>query len=54
MSTKETLCLEGVENTKRFLQSLGRFGKTPLLYAMYGSGDLAQAFCRYFFINPWI
>lgn len=46
MSTKKTLCMDGVNNTKRFLESLGRFGKTPFLYAMYGSGDISQAFCR--------
>lgn len=47
MSTDKTSCLEGIENTKRFLNSLGRFGKTPFLFSMYGSGELPQAFCRY-------
>ncbi|KAI4462518.1 rab gdp-dissociation inhibitor [Holotrichia oblita] len=46
MSTIDTPCSEGVENIKRFLNSLGRFGKTPFLYSMYGSGELSQAFCR--------
>lgn len=46
MSTDDTLCTEGVENTKRFLNSLGRFGKTPFLFSMYGSGEITQAFCR--------
>ncbi|KRT80051.1 hypothetical protein AMK59_8370 [Oryctes borbonicus] len=46
MSTVDTPCLEAVENIKRFLNSLGRFGKTPFLYSMYGSGELSQAFCR--------
>lgn len=46
MCTDDTLCLEGVEKTKRFLGSLGRFGKTPFLYSMYGSGEITQAFCR--------
>lgn len=46
MCTEHSTCLEGVENTKRFLNSLGRFGKTPFLYAMYGSGEISQAFCR--------
>lgn len=46
MSTDKTSCLEGIENTKRFLNSLGRFGKTPFLFSMYGSGELPQAFCR--------
>ena len=46
MSTDETLCLQGIQNTKRFLDSLGRFGKTPFLFSMYGSGEITQAFCR--------
>ncbi|XP_050305481.1 rab proteins geranylgeranyltransferase component A 1 [Anthonomus grandis grandis] len=45
-STDVTPVSEGIENTKRFLQSLGRFGKTPFLFSMYGSGDTPQAFCR--------
>ncbi|CAH0560561.1 unnamed protein product [Brassicogethes aeneus] len=45
-STDSTLCLEGIGNTKKFLKSLGRFGKTPFLYSMFGSGDLPQEFCR--------
>lgn len=46
MSNENTPCLQGIHNTKRFLQSLGRFGKTPFLYSMYGSGEIPQAFCR--------
>ncbi|XP_060532290.1 rab proteins geranylgeranyltransferase component A 1 isoform X2 [Cylas formicarius] len=45
-STDSTPCLKGIENTKRFLNSLGRFGKTPFLFSMYGSGETTQAFCR--------
>ncbi|KAL1505396.1 hypothetical protein ABEB36_004970 [Hypothenemus hampei] len=37
---------QGIESTKRFLHSLGRFGKTPFLFSLYGSGETAQAFCR--------
>lgn len=48
MSTDDTSCLTAIKNTKRFLNSLGRFGKTPFLYSMYGSGELPQAFCRYY------
>lgn len=47
MSDQTTPCLEGVAKTKRFLNSLGKFGKTPFLYSSYGSGELPQAFCRY-------
>nr|XP_022900003.1 rab proteins geranylgeranyltransferase component A 1 isoform X1 [Onthophagus taurus]XP_022900004.1 rab proteins geranylgeranyltransferase component A 1 isoform X2 [Onthophagus taurus] len=46
MCTIETLCPVAVQSVKRFVTSLGRFGKTPFLYSMYGSGELSQAFCR--------
>ncbi|XP_044749171.1 rab proteins geranylgeranyltransferase component A [Coccinella septempunctata] len=46
MSTDETSWLDGIRGTKRFLQSLGRFGRTPFLFSMYGSGEITQAFCR--------
>jgi RAB protein geranylgeranyltransferase component A len=39
-------CLEGLAATQKFLLSLGRFGNTPFLWPMYGSGELPQAFCR--------
>ncbi|XP_066252349.1 rab proteins geranylgeranyltransferase component A isoform X2 [Euwallacea similis] len=45
-STSETSLAEGIERTKQFLNSLGRFGKTPMLFSMYGSGETPQAFCR--------
>ena len=31
---------------QKFLLSLGRFGNSPFLWPMYGSGELPQAFCR--------
>ena len=37
---------EGISATKKFLASLGRFGNTPFLWTMFGSGELPQAFCR--------
>lgn len=46
MSNEDTTLIKGMENTKRYLESLGRFGKTPFLFSMYGSGELPQAFCR--------
>merc|ERR1719158_1933229 len=36
----------GLKATRKFLSSLGRFGPTPFLWSMYGSGELPQAFCR--------
>ena len=29
-----------------FLHSLGRYGNTPYLWTLYGSGELPQCFCR--------
>lgn len=46
MSSEKTPCMEGVERTQRFLNSLGRYGNTPFLWPMYGSGELPQCFCR--------
>ncbi|CAH2006343.1 unnamed protein product [Acanthoscelides obtectus] len=46
MSDNNTLCEQGIKQTRRFLGSLGRFGKTPFLFSMYGSGEMPQAFCR--------
>merc|ERR1719348_1488355 len=37
---------EGLESTRKFLSSLGRFGPTPFLWSNYGVGELPQAFCR--------
>jgi len=37
---------EGLQATRKFLSSLGRFGPTPFLWSMYGTGELPQAFCR--------
>ena len=31
---------------KKFLHSVGRFGDSPFLFALYGSGELPQCFCR--------
>ncbi|EDV98245.1 rab proteins geranylgeranyltransferase component A [Drosophila grimshawi] len=36
----------GMQRTNRFLGSLGRYGNTPFLFPMYGSGELPQCFCR--------
>jgi hypothetical protein len=36
----------GVEDLLLHLTALGRFGHTAFLTAMYGSGELSQAFCR--------
>jgi len=46
MVKPEDSALLGLKQTKKFLSSLGRFGSTPFLWSMYGSGELPQAFCR--------
>lgn len=32
--------------THKFLKSLGRYGKSPFIWPLYGIGELPQAFCR--------
>lgn len=44
---QKLLTREGFERMERFLKSLSRFGQTPFLYPLYGTGELGQAFCRY-------
>ncbi|XP_071642335.1 rab proteins geranylgeranyltransferase component A 1-like isoform X2 [Temnothorax longispinosus] len=46
MATDKTSCRDDVNRTKHFLNSLGRYGNTPFLWPMYGSGELPQCFCR--------
>ncbi|XP_075235250.1 rab escort protein [Lycorma delicatula] len=46
MASEKTPCMEGVARTQKFLNSLGRYGNTPFLWPMYGSGELPQCFCR--------
>ncbi|XP_012273654.1 rab proteins geranylgeranyltransferase component A 1 [Orussus abietinus] len=46
MATDKTSCRDGVNRTKHFLNSLGRYGNTSFLWPMYGSGELPQCFCR--------
>jgi len=46
MVDKTTGCVDGLAATQKFLLSLGRFGNSPFLWPMYGSGELPQAFCR--------
>ena len=37
---------QGMQRLCRHMQALGRFGTTAFLVPLYGSGELAQAFCR--------
>jgi RAB protein geranylgeranyltransferase component A len=37
----------GLKEVKRFISSVNRFGDSPFLFALYGTGELSQCFCRY-------
>ncbi|KAJ3087614.1 hypothetical protein HK102_010656 [Quaeritorhiza haematococci] len=46
--TSNTSTRAGISQVKRYLSSIGRYGKTPFLVDPYGTGcELAQAFCRW-------
>lgn len=38
---------DAMARLKQFSSSLGRYGSTPYLVPLYGSGELSQAYCRY-------
>lgn len=38
--------IKGLDAVFRFMQSVGRYGNSPFLWTMFGSGDLAQCFSR--------
>jgi len=46
MVKPETKTLDGLKETCSFLKSLGRYGKSPFIWPLYGVGELPQAFCR--------
>ncbi|XP_066918385.1 rab proteins geranylgeranyltransferase component A 1-like [Clytia hemisphaerica] len=46
MVKPNTSTLEGLKETCSFLKSLGRYGKSPFIWPLYGVGELPQAFCR--------
>lgn len=37
---------EGMQNVCKFIGALGRFGNSAFIASLYGSGEVAQAFCR--------
>ncbi|KAI8907199.1 GDP dissociation inhibitor-domain-containing protein [Gorgonomyces haynaldii] len=48
LNNKRLTLVEGMQRLKRHLSSVGRYGKSGLLSAMYGtSSELCQGFCRY-------
>lgn len=40
------LLIKGFTKTKRYLQSIGRYGNSPFLHQQYGSGEISQCFSR--------
>ncbi|XP_013065929.2 rab proteins geranylgeranyltransferase component A 2-like [Biomphalaria glabrata] len=46
MVTDSELTQVGLTKTKKFIQSLGRYGNTAFLFPLYGTGELPQAFSR--------
>lgn len=37
---------DGLQRIRYYISSLERYGPSPFLYPMYGSSELAQAYCR--------
>lgn len=46
MTTNDCPTKEALKLIKNFIHSAGRFGNTPFLFTLYGTGELPQAFCR--------
>ena len=46
MVKPETKTVIGLKETYSFLRSLGKYGKSPFIWPLYGVGELPQAFCR--------
>ena len=46
LSQADSTVGDAVKKLNLFTKSAGRYGKTPFLWTLYGSGELPQAFCR--------
>jgi RAB protein geranylgeranyltransferase component A len=46
MTSEECPTEEALKLIHKFIHSAGRFGNTPFLFTLYGTGELPQAFCR--------
>ena len=47
MATDSTNFHDAVKNIQKFVRSIGRYGNSPFLWTLYGSGELPQCFCRW-------
>ena len=45
-ATDTTDFAAAVQNVDKFIRSIGRYGNSPFLWTLYGSGELPQCFCR--------
>ncbi|CAG2107651.1 unnamed protein product [Medioppia subpectinata] len=46
MTSEDCPTKEALKLIHNFIHSAGRFGNTPFLFTLYGTGELPQAFCR--------
>lgn len=46
MVDRTELTKKACENIKNFMHATQRFGKSPFLFPLYGSGEFPQSFCR--------
>lgn len=46
MTSEDCPTKEALKLINNFIHSAGRFGNTPFLFTLYGTGELPQAFCR--------
>lgn len=46
MADPSTTTRNALEDARKFIKSLGRYGNSPFLSPIYGCGELAQCFCR--------
>ena len=46
-SNNDILVADAMVLIKKFVDSSGRYGSTPFLTPLYGSGEIPQSFCRF-------
>ena len=46
MVKPDTVTETALIETKNFIKSLGKYGKSPFIWPLFGTGELPQAFCR--------
>lgn len=46
MASESTSFCDAMKSIRKFVHSIGRYGNTPFLWTLYGSGELPQCFCR--------